>query len=409
MSAVHLPDAPWHHSKALHDVVAALTHDGVRPRIVGGAVRDSLLNLPVSDIDLATALLPDEVIRRLEHASAKAIPTGIDHGTITAVKDDQHFEITTLRRDVSTDGRRATVAFSTEWREDAARRDFTINALYADPESGEIFDYFGGIEDLHGGLVRFIGEASERIAEDHLRILRFFRFHARFGNGAPDKEAIEACEKAASSLMALSRERIQDELSKILVLPNPLGSIQLMQQHGIFAAFLPELASSASAVLAQLLGREQHVGAAPKYGRRLNALLPHGPQVAEKVAARLKMSNRQKQDLMTRAAHANSDTAAQPKALAYRLGLDLARDICLLHGVEDGWLSAYQSIDNWAVPTFPISGGQLIERGLKAGPDVARCLQSIEQAWIQAGFPDPASTNKIADQLVAETLSHMKE
>ncbi len=241
MSMASLPDVPWRHSDGLQAVLAALSDRDQHPRVVGGAVRDSLFGLPVADVDLATPLLPDVVIRRLESAGIKAVPTGLDHGTITAVAHGQNFEITTLRRDVATDGRRAVVAFSTDWREDAARRDFTINALYADPVSGEIFDYFGGLDDLKAGIVRFIGDADTRIAEDHLRILRFFRFHARFGKGVADSVAIAACAKAAKSLMALSRERILDELSKLLALPDPLASVSLMIEHGIFAAFLPEL------------------------------------------------------------------------------------------------------------------------------------------------------------------------
>ena len=185
-------------------------------RYVGGAVRDELLRLPVSDIDLATRIPPDEVIRRLEEAKIKAVPTGIEHGTVTAVSDGHPFEITTLRRDVSTDGRRATVAFTDDWEEDAARRDFTINALSADPLTGELFDYFGGLADLERRHIRFIGDPLQRIAEDHLRILRFFRFHARFDAGEPDVAALEACTARANDLMALSRERIADELLKLL-------------------------------------------------------------------------------------------------------------------------------------------------------------------------------------------------
>jgi poly(A) polymerase len=408
VSGIVLPDTPWRQSEGLHAVVAALSEGGARPRIVGGAVRDSLLGLPVADIDLATPLLPDVVTQRLEHNGIKAVPTGLDHGTITAVSNNQNFEITTLRRDVSTDGRRATVAFSTDWREDAARRDFTINALYADPETGEIFDYFGGLADLEAGLARFIGDADTRIAEDHLRILRFFRFHARFGRSAPDTAALAACAKSASSLMALSRERINDELSKLLVLPNPLVSVELMQQHGIFAAFLPEVIGDASQSLARLLQREQLVKAQPKFGRRLNAILPSIADVVEKVAARLKMSNRQRQELMIRAGQSLYDQC-NAKPLAYRVGIEIARDVCLLHGSDEQWQPAYRALDGWSIPTFPIGGGQLIERGLKAGPDVAKSLQKAEAIWIAEGFPNDARVAAIADQLVSDILSSRKE
>ena len=274
MTIALLSNAPWMHWSALRAVVTALTDGDVAPRIVGGAVRDTLLGLDVSDIDLATPLLPNDVIRRLEHAGIKAIPTGIDHGTITAVSQGRTFEITTLRRDVSTDGRRATVAFSDDWQEDAARRDFTINALYADPASGEIYDYFGGLADLEKRQVRFIGDADSRIAEDHLRILRFFRFHARFGQSPPDPDALAACAKAASSLKSLSRERIADEVMKLLALPSPLESAQLMQDLGIFAAFMPEVNEGALASLKRLLHRETQSGQAPSAMRRLLSLLP---------------------------------------------------------------------------------------------------------------------------------------
>ena len=212
-------------------LLRALAADEGMTRYVGGAVRDDLLHLPVNDIDLATRLAPDEVIRRLEKAKIKAVPTGIDHGTITAVSDGHPFEITTLRRDVSTDGRRATVAFTDDWREDAARRDFTINALSADTTTGEIFDYFDGLDDLRHRHIRFIGNPLQRIAEDHLRILRFFRFHARFGSGEPDAAALAACTERAKDLMALSRERIADELLKLLAVEDPSVTVGIMLQR----------------------------------------------------------------------------------------------------------------------------------------------------------------------------------
>jgi poly(A) polymerase len=412
MSKVHLPDAPWRQSEGLRAVLVALTDDGQPPRVVGGAVRDSLFGLPVADVDLATPLLPDAVIRRLESAGIKAVPTGLDHGTITAVAAGQNFEITTLRRDVATDGRRAVVAFSTDWHEDAARRDFTINALYADPASGEVFDYFGGLDDLEAGMVRFIGDADTRIAEDHLRILRYFRFHARFGKAAPDPVAIAACAKSAKSLMALSRERILDELSKLLALPDPLASIALMIEHGIFAAFLPELIIDAEAMLRQLLEREASVGAAADFGRRLNAILPFEPATVEKVAARLKMSNRLRQEMVLRASIAfpeYGDPQQCAQVLAYRHGLAIARDLCLLCGTDAQWRVAFQALNDWQVPVFPIGGGQLIKRGLTAGPVVAACLKSIEEKWIAEGFPDEDRTGQIADQCVVAMLSSKKE
>jgi poly(A) polymerase len=408
VSEARLPDSWWRQSKGLRAVVAALTDGEARPHIVGGAVRDSLLGLDVADIDLATPLTPEEVGKRLEAVGIKAVPTGIDHGTITAVAHGQTVEITTLRRDVSTDGRRATVAFSTDWQEDAARRDFTINALYADPYSGEIFDYFGGLTDLEAGIVRFIGDAGTRIAEDHLRILRFFRFHARFGRGQPDSAAIAACATAANSLMALSRERIADELMKLLALPDPSGSADLMLQHGIFAAFMPEIAPDARQRLGRLLKREQQASIEPLAGRRLNALLPDDAATVDPVATRLKLSNRVRVELTTRASQA-TPLCAVPRATAYKISVELTRDIILLHGSDEGWQDALAQLDNWAVPTFPIKGGELVARGLTAGPLVAKTLQAIEKAWVEEDFPGAARANAIADQLTAAVLSERKE
>lgn len=402
MSVAHLTDAPWWHAQGLRAVVAAL--DG-EARIVGGAVRDSLLGLAVSDVDLATPLLPDQVTKQLERAGIKAVPTGIQHGTITAVAKGQSVEITTLRRDVSTDGRRATVAFSTDWEEDAARRDFTINALYADPESGEIFDYFDGLADLEARKVRFIGDASARIAEDHLRILRFFRFHARFGSGEPDATALAACAASANSLMALSRERIADEVMKLLALPDPSGSAALMLDNGIFAAFMPEVKGDAA--LSRLLAREAAIGAPPVSGRRLNALLPYRAATVDLVAARLKLSNRVRTELAARLSELDPK-AMQARALAYRLGIDIATDLFLLHGGDD-WPKGVEQFAGWSVPTFPIKGGELVTRGLTAGPAVAKTLQAIEQQWIEEGFPDATRAAEIADQRVAAMLSDRKE
>src|SRR3954464_10563911 len=235
-----LADAPWRSRPGMKRLLGALGAEAGETRYVGGCVRDTLLGLEVNDVDLATRLTPENVIARLGKAGIKAVPTGLAHGTITAVIGGAPVEVTTLRRDVATDGRRATIAYTGDWREDAARRDFTINALLADPRTGEIFDFFGGQEDLQVGLVRFIGEPLNRIAEDHLRILRFFRFHARFGAGQPDPAALDACAARADDLMALSRERIADELTKLLALPDPAGAVRLMIERDILKPVLPE-------------------------------------------------------------------------------------------------------------------------------------------------------------------------
>ena len=262
-------------------------------------MRDALAGQAVKDIDLATALTPDAVLATLKAASIKAVPTGFAHGTITAVLPSGPVEVTTLRKDVATDGRRATIAYTDDWREDAARRDFTINALYADPASGAVHDYFGGVDDLTAGRVRFIGDPLQRIAEDHLRILRFFRFQARFGKGEPDAAAIAASAARANDLMALSRERIAAELLALLALPEPQAAVALMIDQGVFAPVLPEIVDAQP--LARLVTREAASGIVPDPLRRLAALLPADPQIAEGVAARLKLSNAARKRLATAA------------------------------------------------------------------------------------------------------------
>lgn len=372
----------------LKAVVAALSGD---IRLVGGVVRDTLAGQVTKDIDLATPLLPERVIEKLSAARIKCVPTGLAHGTVTAVVEGRPFEITTLRRDVSTDGRRATVTFTDDWQEDAARRDFTINALYADPDTGDIQDYFGGVADLEAGIVRFIGEPLTRIAEDHLRILRFFRFNARFGKGVPHAESIAACRVRANDLMALSRERIAMELLAILALPNPAEAIALMIGNGIFVPVLPEITTAAS--LVRLLEREQTIAAEPNALRRLAALLPANPGLAEEIANRLRLSNAERKHLMTLAAR-RADDDVNPKALAYRLGVESAVDRLLL-GTGDA-----ADILGWTPPKFPLTGGSIVARGIQAGPEVARVLQAAERQWIEEGFPDAARVEEIADSLI---------
>jgi len=388
-----LDAAKWRKRRGMERLLRALGAAEGLTRYVGGAVRDDLLGLPVSDVDLATRLKPEDVVGRLEAARIKAVPTGIDHGTVTAVSDGHAVEITTLRRDVSTDGRRATVAFTDDWKEDAARRDFTINALSADPNSGEIFDYFGGMEDLQGRHVRFIGEPLQRIAEDHLRILRFFRFHARFGAGKPDPAGLEACTQRTNDLMALSRERIADELLKLLAVPDPGPTIAVMLEHNILRPVLPEIASGRLPVLEALILAERDAGIDPDPLRRLVALLPRDAAIAEDVAVRLKLSNRARKRV---ACAAQSELQSSPQALAYRVGDACAADRLLLAGRSE----AAAAVVHWKAPKLPISGGALIARGLPEGPIVAKTLKQIENEWIEAGFPTGEQFNRIvADAL----------
>lgn len=382
----------WRARRGVARMLDALGGDDGLTRYVGGAVRDELLQIPVNDIDFATRLRPDEIVARLEKARIKAVPTGIAHGTITAVADGQPAEITSLRSDVSTDGRRATVEFSDDWQADAARRDFTINALYADPVTGEIFDYFGGLDDIRARRVRFIGDPLQRIAEDHLRILRFFRFHARFGEGQPDPAAVEACTARANDLMALSRERIADETVKTLAIVDPVATIALMIDRGIFAPVLPEITDSSR--LAALVADEAAADIAPDPIRRLAALLPQDPDLADQVAARLRFSRKARKRL---AAAADPDLAANPQALAYWAGTETAVDRLLLARRP----ADAATIADWPLPRLPISGGRLIKLGLTEGPAVATALRAIERAWVAAGFPGGADWDTLVAREVA--------
>ncbi|MEL6237686.1 MAG: CCA tRNA nucleotidyltransferase [Pseudomonadota bacterium] len=380
-----LPSATWTTRPGLAALTRALGADFVR--WVGGAVRDTLLGADVHDVDAATRHTPDRVIELCREAGIRTVPTGIDHGTITAVFDDGPVEVTTLRRDVATDGRRATIAFATDWREDAARRDFTINALYADPSSLAIADYFGGLSDLEARRVRFIGEAQERIAEDHLRILRYYRFQARFG-AQLDPVAEEACAAMAETLKGLSRERVAEELLKLLALPDPHSTIARMRARGVLGVILPETCAVHVEALAALIAAEAAQGIARDPVRRLAALLPPSPDIAAACAARLRLSKAQRARLVSAAERLAAD-ADNSHALAYRIGVEFAVDRLLLLG-EDA-----RAIARFTPPTLPIKGGEIVARGVAAGPEVARILQKVERRWVAEGFPDRARIDAI--------------
>jgi poly(A) polymerase len=385
-----LPAADWTRREDLAALVAALGADD--ERWVGGAVRDTLLGLPVKDVDAATPHHPDAVTELLAKAGIRAIPTGIDHGTVAAILPGGPVEVTTLRRDVSTDGRRATVAFATEWRDDAMRRDFTINALFAHPDTLEIDDWFDGLSDLAAHRVRFIGDARERIREDHLRILRYYRFQARFG-GALDDEAEEACAELAPMLKGLSRERVAMELLTLLSLPDPTLTIARMEEKKVLPVILPEAGGPGVYRLLQLFGREVEQGVAPDPLRRLAALLPPDPRVAEQVAARLRLSAAQKKRLVTAA-----DRAGQPgdaRALTYRLGRQQATDRLLLTG------ASLAALEGWDIPVFPLKGGEIVARGVSEGPEVSRILREIEERWVGEGFPDAERVSRMLDEQLA--------
>jgi poly(A) polymerase len=312
---------------------------------------------------------------------------------VTALLTEGPVEITTLRHDVSTDGRRATVAFAQEWQEDAARRDFTINALYADPATGGIFDYFGGLDDLAARRVRFIGDARQRIREDHLRILRYFRFQARFGSQPPDKESENACSELAATLKGLSRERIGMEMLNLLALPNPAPTVERMAELGVLAVVLPE---ASAAPLAELVAEEQRQSIAPDPIRRLAALLPADKARAVQVAARFRLSGVQKKRLAC-AAERDLGQSERPRALAYRLGIDQALDRLLLMGTD------IAPLISWAIPRFPLKGGAIVARGIKAGPQVAQILRTIEEHWLAEDFPGDARI----EELLREELARL--
>lgn len=390
---VTLPDAPWRRREGLAGLADVLGAAADEARFVGGAVRDTLLGIDVADVDIATVHAPETVLARLKAAGIRAVPTGLAHGTVTAIVGGQPVEVTTLRRDVETDGRHALVAFTDDWREDAARRDFTMNALYADPLTGRVHDYFGGLADLAAGRVRFIGDPLRRIAEDHLRILRFFRFHARFGD-AIDGEGLEACVSRANDLMALSRERIAAELLKLLVAKTAVPVAQLMVARGVLAAVLPEIDAGGAERLRALAEREAASGVAPDAIRRLAALIP--ADAAEAIGARLKLSNAQRKRL----AAANAGPGREgPRALAYRAGPESAIDRLLLAGADPA------PIIGWTPPRLPLTGGALVARGLDKGPAVAAALRAVETRWIAEGFPDAARVGAIADETAAQMLT----
>ncbi len=389
-----LATAPWLAWPQTQRLTAALGADNLR--FVGGAVRDTLLGLPVADIDIATLYVPTEIIARLKAAGIKAVPTGIDHGTITAVVDGLPFEVTTLRRDVETDGRRAVVAFSTEWREDAARRDFTFSALYMNMY-GELFDYFGGLDDLMARRVRFIGDALTRIREDGLRILRFFRFHARFGAGPPDADGLAACIARVNDLMALSRERVRDEVLKLLAAADPVPTVALMIEAGIFAPVLPEITSADR--LGRLVTTERAVGdVAPL--RRLAALLPNECAALQDVGHRLKLSKAMMKRLVALAgpAFAGLHTEQEARVAIYRDGSQAFIDRVIADPqVEDParWVAYAQG---WQLPNLPVSGQHFVNRGLPVGPAISAAVRAFEQAWIGADFPtDSDMINQIIE------------
>lgn len=371
---------------AARRIMQSLMRTGQEARFIGGCVRDALLGIQANDIDIATSLLPDEVMRRLRQDGIRALATGIEHGTVTAVLDGASFEITTLRRDVETDGRHATVAFTDDWLADASRRDFTFNAMSLTPE-GELYDPFGGVRDLKAGRVRFIGAARERIAEDVLRILRFFRFHARFGQGRPDPDALAACAALAPLLPTLSGERVQQEVTRILAQDRMVETWRLMLGTGVVAQILPKAVDIER--LAALDRLEWLVGEAHPMAH-LAALLPSGLTAASDTAERLRLSNSNRERLMAMCAptvdvHPDLTITSRRHALQ-KLGPDLYRDLLLLSAATRRTpavelLEALADAATWIVIPFPLKGRDVLDLGVPPGPDVGLLLAGVEGWW----------------------------
>jgi poly(A) polymerase len=399
-----LSDAAWLREGALARLLAVLDRDGEEARVVGGAVRNALLGEPIGEIDVATTALPEEVIRRTAAAGFKPVPTGIEHGTITVVIDSRPFEVTTLREDVETYGRHAKVRFGRDWRADAARRDFTMNALSAGRD-GVVHDSVGGLADLERRLVRFIGEAARRIAEDYLRILRFFRFHASYGRGALDAGGLAACIAARAGLEQLSRERVRAELLKLLIAPHAVPTLAVMTESGLLVPVLggvPDLAG-----FANMAKVEAAIAARADPVQRLGALAVRTVEDAERLWQRLRLSNTEHERLASmgeawwRVSPGNELAA---RALLYRLGPERFVDRMLLawarsqQGVRDpAWHQLATLPARWSVPSFPLKAGDFIRRGVPRGPALGAALHEAEEAWIAADFPsDPEAIESIA-------------
>lgn len=370
----------WAGESRARALAAVLGENNIR--FVGGAVRDSLLGKPVSDIDVATTLKPEEVARVLKDAKYKVIPTGLKHGTVTTIIKSQFFEVTTLRHDVKTDGRRAEVAFHEDWQADGKRRDFTINAFYLAPD-GTLYDYFGGRADLDAGIIRFIGNAENRIREDGLRILRLFRFHAWYGQAPLSDESLAAVKSCLEMLTHVSAERLQTEILKILTAKNPAAEFEVMDETGVLGAAFPSLEFNLGNLRA-LVELENELDLNDPL-RRLGALVPGQ---GEKVAKALKLSNKEKKRLLAMAEPLpDFETDQAIRAAVYWKGLQTFEDQLLLAGGKTSDLKpVLKTAQAFDVPSFPIKGKDLEEKGFSAGPKMGEKLQALEKAWVESDF-----------------------
>jgi poly(A) polymerase len=404
-----LRDAPWLTSGPAVRVLDLLNGDGEEARVVGGAVRNTLLNIPVGDIDIATTAVPDEVIRRAKTAGIKSVPTGIAHGTVTLVVESQPVEVTTLREDIETFGRKATVAFGRDWIGDAQRRDFTINGLSVSSD-GAVHDHVGGLDDIAARRVRFIGDADQRIAEDYLRILRFFRMHAAFGAGEPDRAGYLACIRGRNGLAALSAERVRMEMLKLVVARGAVEAIIAMEDGGLLLAIFGSVAYRGP--FANMIAAERALGQKPDAILRLGALGVAVTEDAKRLAIRLRLTNGETKALDSMGHRwwrlAGMDEAAAKRRL-YRLGEARYRDRLMLAWARAGgdsdpapWLELATLPQRWKAPKFPLKAADFVARGIAAGPALGHVLALAEDAWLAADFPlDESALAAIADQSAA--------
>jgi len=394
---------PWLTAPQTVAVLDALEAAGGEGRFVGGCVRDALIGRPVADIDIATPMTPQAVVDAVTRAGLKAVPTGIEHGTVTVVSSGRPYEVTTLRRDVTTDGRRATVAFTEDWAEDAARRDFRLNALYAD-RTGAVFDPTGeGVADAQAGRIVFVGEPERRIREDYLRILRFFRFRAWFGRGEPDEAALAACASLRDGIAQLSAERISAELIKLLSAPDPRAAVHLMADTGVLFEVLP-WAGDASMFLPMIqIDRDPIL--------RLSSLLPGDPDVVREAADKLRLSNAQKARLIEALPDEVEMTPSMgeraARAALYRLGRQAFRDRLMRSWAADtAQAEAAKGLlalaDGWTRPSFPISGADLKAAGMSPSPTMGRILSELEAWWVAEDFPDVGLEGRLAALIARE-------
>ena len=406
MSAAKIADtAEWLKDEALQRLLSALSEGDEEARIAGGAVRNALLGEAISDIDIATTTLPEETERRAQKAGFKTAPTGKEHGTITVVAEGKPYEVTTLRADVETDGRHARVVFGRDWRRDAERRDFTINALYAQAD-GAIVDLVGGLADLESRTLRFIGDAESRIREDYLRILRFFRFFAWYGAGRPDADGIRACARLKDGLARLSAERVWAELTKLLSAPDPSRALLWMRQTGVLTAVLPESEKWGIDAIHGLVASERDLGWTADPLLRLAAIIPPDAARIEAMAERLKLSRAEAERLAAWASSTLPSAATSEAAAAkivyrgdrqgiedrLRLALSAARaraaenDAALVEA--GGYSRLLKWLAAWRRPEFPVKGRDLVALGAKQDKRLGDVLKQLEGEWVESGFAD---------------------